>query len=195
MSVIHTAAVSRRIGKEREDDYEDWLQKVVATLHGVPGYDGMTVVTSPDPRGSVKTMLIRFQSTAALYDWENSPERHTLAAQADRFSTHYYQTAPGIEAFFALPGAPPAQAPPRWKMCLLTIPTVYLLVNLVLFILSGLIPGISGWPVALRMLPVTSIMTVLLTYVCLPALSKVFAPWLFSHVAPSVNRSIEPSRS
>lgn len=195
MSVIHTAAVARRIGKGREGDYEEWLQKVVATLHGVAGYDGMTVVTSPDPRGGVKTMLIRFQSTAALSDWEKSPQRHALAEQADRFSTHYYQTAPGIETFFAVPGASPAQAPPRWKMCLLTIPTVYLLVNVLLFILSALIPGISGWPVALRMLPVTSIMTVLLTYVCLPVVSKAFAPWLFSPVAPSVNRSIEPSRS
>jgi antibiotic biosynthesis monooxygenase (ABM) superfamily enzyme len=195
MSVVHTAAVARRIGKGREDDYEEWLQKVVATLRAVPGYDGMTVVTSPDPRGSVRTMLIRFHSTAALSDWENSPQRLALAEQADQFSTHYYQTAPGIETFFAVPSASPAQAPPRWKMCLLTIPTVYLLVNVVLFILSGLIPGILAWPVALRMLPVTSIMTVLLTYVCLPALSKVFAPWLFSHVAPSVNRSIEPSRS
>jgi uncharacterized protein len=195
MSVVHTAAVARRIGKGREVDYEEWLQKVVDTLHGVQGYDGMSVVTSSDPRGSLKTMLIRFQSTAALSDWENSPQRHALAEQADRFSTHYYQTAPGIETFFALPGAPPAQAPPRWKMCLLTIPTVYLLVNALLFVLAGVIPGISGWPAALLMLPVTSIMTVLLTYVCLPALSKAFAPWLFSPVAPSVNRSIEPSRS
>ncbi len=185
MNVVHTAAVARRIGKGREHDYEQWLQDVVTTLHGVAGYDGMTVVSSPDPRGSVKTMLIRFQSMAALTDWENSPERHSLAAKADRFSTAQYQTAPGIETFFAVPGMSAAPGPPRWKMCVLTIPTVYLLVNTVLFILSRLVPDMARWPAGLRMLPVTSIMTVLLTYVCLPALSRAFAPWLFSRPAPS----------
>ncbi len=193
MSVVHTAAVARRVGKGNERDYEEWLQKVMATLHGVSGYDGMTVVSSPDPRGSVKTMLIRFQSTAALSDWERSPERHSLAEQADRFSTYQYQTAPGIETFFALPGAPAMTTPPRWKMCVITIPTVYLLVNVVLFVFTSLIPGMAGWPAGLRLLPVTSIMTLLLTYVCLPALSKLFAPWLFAHAAPPVSRSFEPS--
>lgn len=195
MRAVHTAAVARRIRKGCERDYEQWLENVIVTLHGVSGYDGLTVVTSPDPRGSVKTMLIRFQSTAALADWESSSQRHALAEEADRFSTHEYQTAPGIETFFAVPGVPAAPIPPRWKMCVLTIPTVYVLVNLVLLFFSRLIPGMAGWSLALRLLPVTSVMTILLTYVCLPGLSKLFAPWLFSQGAPSVTQTFEPTNS
>jgi uncharacterized protein len=180
MSVVHTAAVARRIGKGRESDFEEWLAKVVAALRGVAGYDGMNVVTSPDARGTVKTLLIRFQSAEALRNWERAPLRHGLAAEADRFSSYEYHTAPGLETFFAVPGTVAMPGPLRWKMCVLTIPTAYALVNGVLYLLSYLIPGMARWPPALRLLPVISIMTVLLTYVCLPALSKCFAPWLFS---------------
>jgi uncharacterized protein len=180
MSIVHTAAVARRIGKGQERDFEEWFTTVVATLHDVPGYDGMNVVTSPDTRGTVKTLLIRFQSAEALSNWESSPQRHNLAANGNRFSSYEYQTAPGLETFFAVPGIVATLGPPRWKMCALTIPTAYVLVNVVLSFLSYLIPGMATWPAALRLLPVISLMTLLLTYVCLPALSKLFAPWLFS---------------
>jgi uncharacterized protein len=183
MSVVHTAAVARRIPKGHEHDFEEWLAKVVGTLHTVSGYEGMNIVTSPDARGTVKTMLIRFESAEALSNWESSPERGTLASHADNFSTHEYQTAPGLETFFAVPGGIGAPGPPRWKMCALTIPTAYVLVNAVLYLLPVLIPGMTRWPAAVRLLPVIAIMTMLLIYVCLPALSKIFAPWLSSRPA------------
>jgi alcohol dehydrogenase len=36
---------------------------------------------------------------------------------------------------------------------------------------------------------------VLLTYLCLPALSKLFAPWLFARTAPSTTQAFEPLKS
>jgi antibiotic biosynthesis monooxygenase (ABM) superfamily enzyme len=195
MRVSHTAAVARRIGKEREREYEEWLAKVIAALHGVRGYDGLTVVTSSEPRGWVKTILIRFESKEALSDWEASPQRHSLAEQADRFSTHLYQTAPGMETFFSVPGAPATSAPPRWKMCILTVPMVYALLNGVLVILMRLMPGMASWPAAMRMMAVIPIMTVLLTYAGLPALSRLFAPWLFSHAVAPATQTFKPTNS
>jgi len=194
MSVVHTAVVARKIKRGRERDYEQWLMKVASALHSTAGYDGMTAISSPDPAGSVRTLLIRFVSATALADWENSDIRHALAADGNQFSTYYYQTAPGVETFFALPGSS-LPAPPRWKMCVLTIPAVYVLVNVVLAVLARLIPGLAEWPVQLRMVPVTLIMTVLLTYVFLPGLSKLFAPWLFAHATPSTSQTFQPQKS
>ncbi|HET9408406.1 MAG TPA: hypothetical protein VFO39_14285 [Candidatus Sulfotelmatobacter sp.] len=193
MSVVHTAVVARKIKRGRERDYDAWLAKLAGALHRENGYGGMTSLSSPDPQGSVKTLLVRFQSAEALSKWEQSSVRHNLAEEGNRFSTAYYQTAPGVESFFAVPGS--ASVPPRWKMCLLTIPTVYGLLNALLFVLLHAIPGMKDWPAGVRMVPVISIMTILLTYVCLPALSKVFAPWLFSRAAPTVTRTFEPSNS
>lgn len=192
MSDVHTAVVARKIKRGRESEYERWLARVAAALHSAPGYDGMTAISSPDPQGSVRTLLVRFVSAKALSDWEASTIRHVLAEDGNRFSTAYYQTAPGVEAFFSVPG--PLPPPPRWKMCVLTIPTVYVLINLVLFFLL-LVPGIAEWPAAVRMVPVICVMTLLLTYVFLPAVSKLFAPWLFAHAASSTRQSFTSWKS
>jgi antibiotic biosynthesis monooxygenase (ABM) superfamily enzyme len=189
MSVVHTAVITRKLKPGRERDYDAWLAHVAATLREVEGYDGMTALSSPASQDSVRTLLVRFQSSETLSHWEQSPVRQSLADEGNRFSTYYYQTAPGVETFFALPGS--ASVPPRWKMCLLTIPTVYLLLNVLLFVLLHLIPGMKNWPNAVRMVPVICVMTLLLTYVCLPALSKVFAPWLFSRSTTTRTKSFE----
>ncbi len=193
MSIVHTAVVARRIKRGREREYEEWLAKVATALHGAAGYDGMTALASPDAQGSVRTLLIRFKSAAELSNWENSKVRQSLAEEGNRFSTAYYQTAPGVETFFAVPAS--TTAPPRWKMCLLTIPVVYLLVNGVLIVLAHLLPSMRAWPPEARMLPVIPIMTVLLTYVALPAMSKMFAPWLFSPPSAPARQNFEPSNS
>lgn len=192
MKDVHTAVVARKIKRGREGEYDQWLSRVAKALHGAAGYDGMTAISSPDQQGTVRTLLIRFVSAEALSNWEQSTIRHLLAEDGNRFSTAYYQTAPGVETFFSIPGTAPG--PPRWKMCVLTIPTVYALINVVLFLVL-LVPGLAQWPASLRMIPVICIMTLLLTYVCLPALSKLFAPWLFSRLAPSTTQTFEPVKS
>lgn len=192
MSVVHTAVVARKIKRGYDRNYEQWVAKVASALHGAPGYDGMTAISTSDSQGNVRTLLIRFVSAEALSTWEQSTVRRLLVAEGNRFSTACYQTAPGVESFFSIPGASPS--PPRWKMCVLTIPAVYLLINLVLFLVL-LVPGLAEWPVQARMIPVTCVMTVLLTYVCLPALSRLFAHWLFSRPAAATTETFEPLKS
>ena len=141
-------------------DYERWLSKVATALHNAHGYEGMTAISCPDRQASVRTLLIRFRSAEALAEWEQSAVRHSFAEEGNRFSAAYYQTAPGVEAFFSVPGS--WSTPRRWKMCVLTVPAVYLLLNLVLVALVRLIPGVAEWSAQVRMIPVVCIMTVLL---------------------------------
>ena len=192
MNDVHTAVVARKVKRGCELAYEQWLAELRSALHTAPGYDGMTAISSPNLQGSVRTLLIRFVSAKALSDWEQSATRQRLAEEGNRFSTAHYQTAPGLESFFSVPGSIPAA--PRWKMCVLTIPTVYMLINLVLFLFL-LIPGLGQWPAPIRMIPVICIMTALLTYVFLPAVSRLFAPWLFASRVPPKKRESEPFKS
>ena len=67
---------------------------------------------------------------------------------------------------------------------MLTIPAVYLLFNVTLVALSSLVPSAKEWSPAIRMAPVIPVVVVLLTYVCLPILSRIFASWLFSDATP-----------
>jgi uncharacterized protein len=188
MNGVHTLVVAERIKRGRESDYERWVGKLVTALHDTPGYDGMTAISSPDPQGSVGTLLIRFRSAEDLSEWEDSPVRRSLIGEGDQFSASYYRAGAGQELFFSMPGM--SAAPSRWKMCFLTIPIVYLLFNITLFALVRLVPAAKEWSPAIHMAPVIPIVVVLLTYVCLPPLSRIFASWLFSDATPLRRRTV-----
>jgi hypothetical protein len=187
MNGVHTLVVAGKIKRGRESDYERWVGKLVTALHDNPGYDGMTAISSPDPQGSAATLLIRFRSAQALSTWEDSPVWHSLIEEGDKSSASYYHAGAGQEVFFSMPGM--SAAPSRWKMCLLTIPTAYVLFNITLFAFVRLVPSAKEWSPAIRMVPVIPIVVVLLTYVCLPPLSRIFASWLFSDATPLRRRA------
>lgn len=188
---LHTVVIARKIRLGREADYERWVGKVATALHGTPGYDGMTAISSPDPQGTVRTLLIRFRSADALYAWEGSAMRRSLEKEGNLFSAAYYREAPGLEAFFSVPRM--SSGPALWKMCLLTTPTVFVLFNATLFAVLRVVPSAKDWPNGIRMALVIAIVVVLLTYVCLPFLSKIFAPWLFSRATPPTIRTVAPT--
>ena len=188
MNGVHTLVVAGKIKRGRESDYERWVGKLVTALHHTPGYDGMTAISSPNPQGSVGALLIRFLSAEALSGREDSPVRHSLIGEGDQFSASYCHAGAGQEVFFSMPGM--SSAPSRWKMCLLTIPTVYLLFNMTLFALVRLVPSAKEWSPTIRMAPVIPIVVVLLTCVCLPPLSRIFASWLFSDATPLRRRTV-----
>jgi antibiotic biosynthesis monooxygenase (ABM) superfamily enzyme len=172
MSEPFTAIITRRLTSgAHERHYGTWLAEVLEFLHGTPGYDGATLLSSQDQL--VRMIVIRFRSADELGRWQSLPRRHELIAEADVFSKAELHVASGLESFFTVPGAP--LPPPRWKLCVLMIPLVYVLVNATLFVLS---PVTQDWPAALRLIPVTSIMTLTLTYVGLPLATRVFASWL-----------------
>jgi uncharacterized protein len=69
---------------------------------------------------------------------------------------------------------PPA-APPRYKLALVTWAGAYGVITLIIWLLG---PAIAGWPLALRTLVISVLMTGALTWVVLPALMRLFRAWL-----------------
>jgi antibiotic biosynthesis monooxygenase (ABM) superfamily enzyme len=67
MNGVHTLVVAGKIKRGRASDYERWVSKLVTALQDTPGYDGMTAIWSPDPQGSVGTLLIRFCSAEKIF--------------------------------------------------------------------------------------------------------------------------------
>src|ERR671919_2469111 len=66
-------------------------------------------------------------------------------------------------------------SPPRHKMALLTWAGAWTMITLILWLLG---PPMDTWPLPLRTL-VVSVLTVLaLTWVVIPALTRMFAGWL-----------------
>lgn len=69
---------------------------------------------------------------------------------------------------------PPA-APPRYKLAVLSWAGAYALITLILWLLG---PAMAGWPLMLRTLLISVLMAGALTWVVLPALTRLFRGWL-----------------
>jgi antibiotic biosynthesis monooxygenase (ABM) superfamily enzyme len=69
---------------------------------------------------------------------------------------------------------PPA-APPRYKLALITWAGAYGMITLIIWLLG---PTMAGWPLVLRTLVISVLMVNALTWVVLPALTRLFRAWL-----------------
>jgi antibiotic biosynthesis monooxygenase (ABM) superfamily enzyme len=76
---------------------------------------------------------------------------------------------------------PPA-APPRYKLALVTWAGAYGAITLILWLLG---PAMAGWPLVLRTLLISVLMVTALTWVVLPALTRLFRAWLAAKPAPA----------
>jgi antibiotic biosynthesis monooxygenase (ABM) superfamily enzyme len=66
-------------------------------------------------------------------------------------------------------------APPRYKLAVLTWAAVYGMITLILGLLG---PAMAGWPLVLRTLLISVLMVTALTWIVLPALTRLFRAWL-----------------
>jgi antibiotic biosynthesis monooxygenase (ABM) superfamily enzyme len=71
---------------------------------------------------------------------------------------------------------PPA-APPRYKLALLTWAGACGAITLILGLLG---PTMAGWPLVLRTLLISVLMTTALTWIVLPGLTRLFRAWLLA---------------
>jgi antibiotic biosynthesis monooxygenase (ABM) superfamily enzyme len=65
--------------------------------------------------------------------------------------------------------------PPRYKLALITWIGAYSIITLILALLG---PAMSEWPLPLRTLLLSVIMVVTLTWLVIPALTRLFRAWL-----------------
>ena len=86
--------------------------------------------------------------------------------------------------------AGPRVPPPRHKMALLTWPSAWALITLILWALG---PVMDTWPLPLRTLVLSVLMVVGLSWLVLPNLTRIFAGWL-APTPPAARRQHRPAR-
>jgi antibiotic biosynthesis monooxygenase (ABM) superfamily enzyme len=80
---------------------------------------------------------------------------------------------------------PPA-APPRYKLALLTWAGAYGMITLIIWLLG---PTMAGWPLVLRTLLISVLMVNALTWVVLPALTRLLRAWLLAATPAPAQRA------
>ena len=175
-----TVAITRRVRPEDELLMQAWVHAGTSMAERFPGFLGTGWVRpaadSPDWH-----MLYRFDSPETLQGWESSPERTRWLRSAQDLVEHTrVEHRTGIEGWFDEPRERsvsdlPPPAPPRWKQAVV-IWVAFFPTNLLFTWL--LTPLLGHWPLVLRVLVSTLLLTPLMTYLVLPQVTRLLQPWL-----------------
>jgi uncharacterized protein len=175
-----TVTIARRVAPGRETEFETWAEGLTTAASKFPGFLGAGLLR-PGHVGEEWHVVFRFASSEHLAEWEESEERASLLAHArDLMETTGVQRVSGLETWFSLPGRT-APAPARWKMFLVSLAAIYSLQMLVNASLGG---ATGSWPMGLRLALFVCIISALMTWVVMPRLARLLAPWLYAPPEP-----------
>lgn len=184
---IHVA-ITRRVRPGCEAEFQKALRAFLLASMAREGMLGVHLLTPPPGDGSGEYGILRTFADAAerdafyaspLYaDWLERVAPLTIGDCARRELT-------GLEAWFRGTNA----LPPRWKMATATLIGVYptsLLLSLTVA------KGTGDWPFLLRNLAFAAAMVGVLTWLVMPAVTRVLRDWL--HAAPAAAAPVAERR-
>jgi len=176
-----TVVVSRRVKPGCEAAYEEWIHGVTQAAGRFEGHRGMNVFRPSDADHPDYVLVFQFARQADLDRWVQSDERKAWLEKMQPLvqGPGKMDVLTGLENWFTLPTnphAPPPPPPPRHKMAVVTWLAIFPVINVVS---AALTPVLSPLPVLLRSALMSALMVVLMTYVVMPRMTRLFARWLF----------------
>jgi antibiotic biosynthesis monooxygenase (ABM) superfamily enzyme len=180
-----TVSVHRVVSPDRVPEVTAWVQAGVRLANRWDGFLGSGWIRAAEG-SSDWYMLYRFADAARLEAWEGSAERARWLAQgAGLVQERRVERRTGIEGWFDAPlrtdepvGAPLLPAPPRWKQAT-AIWLGFFPVNLAFTLLLGwAVPSSAQWPVLVRVLVSTLVLTPIMACWVLPWVTARLRPWL-----------------
>lgn len=179
-----TVLVSRRVKPGHEAAFIEAANAMTAAARPFAGYLGGQMVhpgadeAAAESESNLYHTVFAFDTPEHLLAWQTSPERtRCLQAMAQHtLSASTLREVSGLGHWFTPTGAPAHQPPPRWKVALVTwlgiCPTVY-----VLFLVVA--PFLADWPLLPRVMVITVLVVLLMTWVVAPQLTRLLKPFLY----------------
>ncbi|OEJ43453.1 antibiotic biosynthesis monooxygenase [Streptomyces agglomeratus] len=171
-----TLLIARQVEPGHEAAFEKWASGILDTAARFPGHLGYGLFR-PSADGNPWFLVHRFRDAAACRTWQESPER---AAWFDHCEGHHHteiarRELTGMETWFAKPGSV-EPAPPRWKMAISSSLAVYpisLAANV-----TFVPPLATALPLLLNTAVISAVLSITMTYVAMPAVSRLLRGWL-----------------
>ena len=168
-----TVTVARDVRVDRREAFEQWAAEVLGMAAEFPGNLG-TSLLRPGPGSTRYHLVYRFADGESLARWERSTERRAALQRVAHLTDRVdYAHVAGLDSFFT--ALTPSRPGPRWRMTVLTVAAVFA-ITLAFQLLVA--PHVTSWPMAARLLVSAVVVVVLLGYVVMPLLSRLFRRWL-----------------
>lgn len=177
-----TLMVTRVPKPGRESEWEVLMSGGLRAARQFPGNLGATVLKPTGAGERAYRIIVSFDSFASLRQWEDSAQRLELVTQLESVESApvLIEQAVGLETWFQLPanaGSPqPMIPPPRHKMMIASALGVYLTITPLLMVLR---PVLDHLPLYVATMVLVPIAVVLLTYIVMPSITRLFRPWLY----------------
>ena len=170
-----TVMVVRRILPGREAEFESAMADVVSAALHYPGHLGATVFRPSHPGGREYRIVFKFDRETNLRRWQQADDTLGWLARVEDCTegTPQVHEMTGLEAWFTMPatGGPP----PRHRMALLTWLALWPLVSLLMSVVA---PLLTPLPFLLRTLVLTGLVTLFMTWLVMPRLTRWLAHWI-----------------
>lgn len=158
------------------------MSGLIQTAMSFEGHLGANVLRPSDPDDPQYRLIFKFNRMSNLRRWEESQE---LQAWLFRLAKLTQDSSPlqiltGLETWFTLPRSRAMVPPPRYKMALITVLAIFPLVNGLNALLA---PVLNQLPPLLGSLISTTILVLLMTYLVMPRITRVFARWLYPSIS------------
>jgi len=172
-----TSVITRVVKPSAEKAFEEWLHGISQESARFPGHLSATIFRPP-PGGREYTIVLQFDSEENLRRWLRSGRRREWIERVGALEEvpEQRRDLTGIERWFTLPGRPQAAPPPRYKMALLVALAAYptvLALHVILYPIIGRVPYVVGALIS------SVCLVLLLTYVVMPKVTRVFHDWLY----------------
>lgn len=173
-----TVNVKRRVRPGCEEEFEDIMSGIVGAAMKFPGNLGVNVFRPTDPDDREYRLIFKFDRASNLRRWQKSEERRTwlMLMEPLEESPPETEVLTGLETWFTLPGRDAIVPPPRYKMAFITWLAVFPVMTL-LFAFSE--PILLQLPLALRTFFLTAVIVLVMTYVVMPQMTRIFRRWLY----------------
>lgn len=175
---VVTTTVLRNVNAGQEEEFEQALGDFFHRAAAISGSLGVYVVR-PAPGSSTREygIMRSFASEADRQRFYSSDLFNEWEAEASRFTEGdtRHDNLTGLEGWFTLPGAKAIIPPPRWKMALSTMFGGYVTGVFLYFTLKPLTAGLAN---LIKIFIDGASGTVLLTWVVMPNVTRVFGSWL-----------------
>lgn len=173
-----TAIVSHIVRLGREQGYEEWVHGIAADARTFIGHLGVSIIRPHDHAHPEYVVILKFDRYDNLKTWLESDIRREWIERLQPLieQPESIQTLTGLETWFSLPNQPLKAPPPRYKMAIVTWMGVFVTLTVVSRLLA---PILSNLPILLNQLITTGLVVVLLTYLIMPRLTRLFKRWLY----------------
>ena len=169
-----TTVIHHQVQLDQVDKYLDWQKRITEASKKFEGFINTSLIEPGlvTPNENEYVIIFKFENKKLLQNWCDSDERATLLNETSFFSLELpkLQSFTGFEHWFHGPD----QNPSRIKMTVISFIAIWPLVH---WIPPFTKPILKFSPIINETIT-TALVTIFMSYLALPLVSKIFKPWL-----------------